>query len=76
MKRTPAGHGAEGYPHVYRAFEVTGEVNQTRGMEMFTDSEFTIEKVWSEFDTLVSFYPKPVHQQESLPENWVILDLP
>jgi hypothetical protein len=68
--------GAEGYPHVYRAFDVTGEVNQTRGMEIATDPDFTNEKLWSEFDTLVSFYPKPVHQQESLPENWVILDLP
>lgn len=68
--------GAEGYPHVYRAFNVIGDVDQVRGMEMATDPEFIIEKLWSEFDTLVSFSSKPVHQQECLPENWVILDLP
>jgi len=68
--------GAEGYPHVYRAFNVTGEVDQARGIEMFSDPEFTTEKLWSEFDILVSSYPNPVYQQESLPENWVILDLP
>ena len=71
----PSFLGAEGYPHVYRAFEVIGEVNQTRGLEISAKPGFTIDRLWSEFDTLVTFYKTPVPQQESLPENWVVLDL-
>jgi len=76
VEGTPSFLGAEGYPHVYRAFDVTGEVNQTRGIALFSEPGFTMEQLWSEFDTLVSFYPSPVHQEESLPGNWVIMDLP
>jgi len=76
VEGTPSFLGAEGYPHVYRAFDVIGEVNQTRGNEISMEPGFTIDRLWSEFDTLVRFYPEHVPQQECLPENWVILDLP
>ncbi|MDO9325206.1 MAG: M23 family metallopeptidase [Methanoregula sp.] len=70
---TPSLLGAEGYPHVYRSFNMTGKVNVTRAEERFAlDSK---ERVWSEFGNFIEFFP-PVPQDNRLVENNVIVRFP
>jgi hypothetical protein len=70
---TPSFLGAEGYPHVYRSFNVTGKVNETLAGERFSsDSK---DRVWSEFGNFVMFF-SPVPQQNRLVENNVVVRFP
>ena len=54
---TPSFLGAEGYPHVYRSFNVTGMVNQTRAVERQSSPGYTMNQLWSEFGSFVEFFP-------------------
>ena len=72
---TPSFLGAEGYPHVYRSFNVTGTVNQTLATERFSDPSYTKSQVWSEFGSFVTFFP-PVPQEDRLVENNAIVSFP
>ena len=67
--------GAEGYPHVYRSFNVTGQVNETLGAERFSSPSYTKDQLWSEFGNFVTFFP-PVPQDNRLMENNVIVRFP
>ncbi len=73
---TPSFLGAEGYPHVYRTFDVIGIVNQTKAEEKLSDPAYSITKMWSEFGKFVEFVNGPVAQQDRLPENNVIVRFP
>ena len=73
---SPAFLGAEGYPHVYRSFDVIGGINQTRVEKMTTDPGFTIVRLWGELGSLVKFSQKPVQQENRLLENAAIVRLP
>jgi hypothetical protein len=72
---TPSFLGAEGYPHVYRSFNVTGAVNETIAAERFSDSSYTRDQLWSEFGSFVAFFP-PVPRQGELPDNNAIVSFP
>jgi hypothetical protein len=67
--------GAEGYPHVYRSFDVIGKVNETLATERFSDPSRSREQVWSEFGSVVTFFP-PYSQQNRLVENNAIVRFP
>jgi hypothetical protein len=72
---SPSFLGAEGYPHVYRSFDVTGKVNDTLGKERMSSPGYSTKQLWSEFGDLVTFF-QPVHQENRLPENNVVLRFP
>jgi hypothetical protein len=67
---TPSFLGAEGYPHVYHSFNVTGNVNETLAGEGFT--LYSKDQAWSEFGNFVNFFP-PIPQEDRLVENNVIV---
>ena len=73
---TPSFLGAEGYPHVYRSFNVTGMVNQTLATEQFSDPNYSKSQLWSEFGNFVVFSPQPVPQTDRLMENNAIVSFP
>lgn len=68
--------GSEGYPHVYRTFDVIGTVNQTLAEGKLAKPGYSIPQMWSEFGTFVRFVDAPTIQQERLPENNVIVRFP
>jgi murein DD-endopeptidase MepM/ murein hydrolase activator NlpD len=72
----PSFLGAEGYPHVYRSFDVTGAVNDTLGAERMSSPGYSTTQLWSEFGDFVTFLKQPVHQENRLPENNVVVRFP
>jgi hypothetical protein len=70
---TPSFLGAEGYPHVYRSFNVTGTVNMTRAGERLSIPGYCINRIWSEFSPLVDVFESPLHQEKRLVENNAIV---
>ena len=52
---TPLFLGAEGYPHVYRSFDVTGTFNETREEATFFIESYPQENRLMENDVIVSF---------------------
>jgi hypothetical protein len=72
----PSFLGAEGYPHVYRSFDVTGTVNDTLGAERMSSPGYSTTQLWSEFGDLVTYFRQPVPQENRLPENNVIVSFP
>lgn len=72
----PSFLGAEGYPHVYRSFDVTGFVNATLGSERMASPGYTTTQLWSEFGDLVTFLETPVPEGNMLPENNVVVRFP
>ena len=70
---TPSFLGAEGYPHVYRSFDVMGKVNETMAGENFSSSP--MGQAWSEFGRFVTFFP-PVPQENRLVENNAVVRFP
>jgi hypothetical protein len=72
----PSFLGAEGYPHVYRSFDVTGVVNATLGSERMDSPGYTTTDLWTDFGDLVTSISSPVHEEDMLPENNRILRFP
>jgi len=72
----PSFLGAEGYPHVYRSFDVTGEVNDTLGAERMSSPGYSTKQLWSEFGDFITFFRQPVPQENRLPENNVVVRFP
>ncbi|MCQ8893623.1 MAG: M23 family metallopeptidase [Methanolinea sp.] len=68
--------GSEGYPHVYRTFDVIGMVNQTLAEERLSEPGYSPGRLMAEFDHYVIFIKDPVRQQNRLPENNVIVRFP
>jgi len=73
---TPSFLGAEGYPHVYRSFDVIGGVDQALAEERMSGPDYPVDRLWSEFGDFAIFSPHPVSQENSLTENWAIVRLP
>jgi len=73
---SPTFLGAEGYPHIYRSFDVIGGINQTHVEKMTPDPGFTIARLWGESGSLVKFSRKPLQQENRLLENAAIVRLP
>lgn len=72
----PSFLGAEGYPHVYRSFDVTGEVNETLGAERISTPGYSTNQLWSEFGDFVTYFKQPVPQENRLMQNNVIVRFP
>jgi hypothetical protein len=72
----PSFLGAEGYPHVYRSFNVTGEVNETLGAQRMSSPGYTTTQLWSEFGNFVTYFPQAVPQENRLMQNNVIVRFP
>jgi murein DD-endopeptidase MepM/ murein hydrolase activator NlpD len=69
---TPSFLGAEGYPHVYRSFDLIGGVNTTLAEQKLS----VPNRLWAEFVDVVTFLPQPVPRQNMLPENNAIVRFP
>lgn len=72
----PSFLGADGYPHVYRSFNISGGINLTLAEERFADPSKTREQIWSGFGELISFARQPVLQAERVPENVMVVTFP
>ena len=72
----PSFLGAEGYPHVYRSFNVTGEVNETRGAERMSSPGYSLTQLWTEFGNFVTYFPQVVPQVNRLMQNNVVVRFP
>lgn len=73
---TPSFLGAEGYPHVYRSFDLIGRVNQSLLEEMESRPGYDINRLWAEFGDTVTFLPERVVCNNMLPENWAVVRFP
>jgi len=71
----PSFLGTEGYPHVYRSFNVTGVVNETLGAERMSTPGYSTKELWSEFGNFVTYF-QPIPQTNKLMENNVIVRFP
>ncbi|MFA4876358.1 MAG: M23 family metallopeptidase [Methanoregula sp.] len=72
----PTFLGSEGYPHVYRSFEVNGDVNATLGAERMASPGYSTKQLMAEFGGLVTFFRQPLAQVNRLPENDVVVRFP
>jgi hypothetical protein len=72
----PSFLGTEGYPHVYRSFNVTGEVNETRGAERMSSPDYSIKQLWTEFGDFVTYFRQAVPQENRLMQNNVVVRFP
>jgi hypothetical protein len=72
----PSFLGAEGYPHVYRSFNVTGEVNETRGAERMSSLDYSLKQLWTEFGDFVTYFPQAIPQDNRLMQNNVVVRFP
>jgi murein DD-endopeptidase MepM/ murein hydrolase activator NlpD len=72
----PSFLGAEGYPHVYRSFNVTGEVNETLGAQRMASPGYSLNQLWTEFGNFVTSFPQVVPQENRLMQNNVIVRFP
>jgi murein DD-endopeptidase MepM/ murein hydrolase activator NlpD len=72
----PAIIGGEGYPFVFRSFDLIAEINQTLAEEKASLPAYSDEKVWSKYGDFITFFPEPVPQQNRLQENWAIVRFP
>ena len=72
----PSFLGADGYPLVYRSFNVTGEVNETRGAERMSSPGYSIKQLWAEFGNFVTYFPQEVPQDNRLMQNNVVIRFP
>ena len=72
----PSFLGAEGYPHVYRSFNVTGEVNETLGAQRMSSPGYSLNQLWTEFGNFVTSFPQVVPQENRLMQNNVIVRFP
>ncbi|MDP3395572.1 MAG: M23 family metallopeptidase [Methanoregula sp.] len=72
----PSFLGAEGYPHVYRSFNVTGEVSETRGSERMSSPDYSLKQLWTEFGDFVTYFPEAVPQNNRLMQNNAVVRFP
>ena len=68
--------GAEGYPHVYRSFEVIGMIDTSLAGKRMEEPGYTITQFWGGLDEFfVSGQPQAA-RQNVLPTGWEILRMP
>ena len=68
--------GGEGYPFVFRSFDLIAKFNQTLLDKRSSSPDYTSEKYWSEFGDFIQFNSQPVPQQNKVQENWAIVSFP
>ncbi len=72
----PSIIGSEGYPFVYRSFDLIAELNKTTLDEKFSHPDYDNKKYYSEFGNFVNFFAEPKPQENKLQENWAIVRFP
>lgn len=72
----PAIIGGEGYPFVFRSFDLIAGLNQSLLDERTSSPGYTSEQYWQEFGDFVTFFSQPIPQQNKLQENWAIVRFP
>ncbi|MDI9633598.1 MAG: M23 family metallopeptidase [Methanolinea sp.] len=73
---SPSFLGSEGYPHVYRSFDVIGTVNMSMLEERLSEPGYSAARAMEEFGSFVAFLGEPVPQENRLPENNVVVRFP
>jgi murein DD-endopeptidase MepM/ murein hydrolase activator NlpD len=68
--------GGEGYPFLFRSFDLIAKFNHTLLDTRTSSPDYTSEKYWSEFGDFIQFNSQPVPQQNKLQENWAIVRFP
>ena len=68
--------GSEGYPFVFRSFDLIARFNHTLFDTRTSSPDYTSGKYWSEFGDFIQFNSQPVPQQNKLQENWAIVRFP
>jgi len=68
--------GGEGYPFVFRSFDLIAKFNQTLLDKKTSSPDYTSQKYWSEFGDFIQFNSQLVPQQNKLQENWAIVRFP
>ncbi len=68
--------GGEGYPFVFRSFDIIAKFNRTLLDSRTSSPDYTSQKYWSEFGDFIAFSPQPAPQQNKLTENWAIVRFP
>lgn len=76
VEDVPMFLGAEGYPHVYRSFEVMGTINETRAIKRMSLPGAMITDLWGDVSDLIVFSDSPAPRESMLPENWDIVRFP
>jgi hypothetical protein len=69
----PSFLGAEGYPHVYRSFDVTGEVHESRGAERMSSPDYSLKQLWTEFGDFVTYFRQAIPLENQLMQNNVVV---
>jgi hypothetical protein len=68
--------GGEGYPFVFRSFDIIANFNHALLDSRTSSPDYTSQKYWSEFGDFITFSSQPVPQQNKLTENWAIVRFP
>ena len=68
--------GAEGYPHVYRSFEVIGMIDTSLAQKRMEDPGYTMTQFWGGLDEFFVSKQPPSVRQNVLPTGWEILRMP
>lgn len=73
----PSIIGAEGYPFVYREFDIIADgLDQKTMEEKAVGPEYDGDKAWTKMGDFVNFFKDPVPQKNKLQENWAIVRFP
>jgi murein DD-endopeptidase MepM/ murein hydrolase activator NlpD len=72
----PAIMGSEGYPFVFRSFDLIAGMNATLLDERTSRPDYTSQQYWKDFGDFVNFFKTPVPQQNKLQENYAIVRFP
>ena len=68
--------GGEGYPFVFRSFDLIAKLNKTLLDKRTSSPDYTSQKYWSEFGDFIQFNSQPVPQKNKMQENWAIVRFP
>jgi hypothetical protein len=69
----PSFFSGEGYPQVFRSFDLIAKMNMTLVEERSAQPDFSATKLFDEFGDYVVFLNEPVPQKEKLMENWAFI---
>jgi len=73
----PSIMGAEGYPFVFREFELVADgLSQNTMDEKAVGPEYEGDQAWAKLGDFVTFFSKPVPWKNKLQENWAIVRFP
>ena len=68
--------GAEGYPHVYRSYNLIGGLNETAAIATSEQPNMTMADIWGRSGEFMTLDTTPTAQERLLPQNWDIVAFP